>query len=152
MALTYLTVQDLIWMNLQVTGKVNSFSFMPLEEATYYQYSLGKADALHSAARFAPGFVKKAPFKEGNLATAFLGLATFLSVNGFRLVVEDSDAANWFRSFVASPSNETLQRAVQAHDSHHGAEVQDAAAEVMERYPATIRELAFGDAESRASA
>lgn len=152
MALTYLTVQDLIWMNLQVTGKVNDFQFMPLEEATYYQYSLGAADPLESAIRFASGFVKNAPFTAGNEATAFLGLTTFLAVNGSHLTIEDAAAANWFEKLVSSPSKEALAGVLQASESSHGADVHESAAEIMERYPETIRHLSTSGSQAPVSA
>ncbi len=40
-SLKYLTVQDMLWINLQATKKVQHFRYALLEEATYYQYGYG---------------------------------------------------------------------------------------------------------------
>lgn len=82
----YLTVQDMLWLNLQATGAVNPFDFMKLEEGTYYQYAYGGvSDLMAQAARFLTGFRRNAPFAEGNERTALLGALTFLSMNGYEL-------------------------------------------------------------------
>ena len=65
--LLYLTVQDLLWINLQVTGTVNKFDYARLEDGAFYQYGYGKSkDLLAQAARFYPGLKHKAAFTAGN--------------------------------------------------------------------------------------
>ena len=83
MSIQYLTVQDMIWINHCVTGKVGSFQYDVLEEATYYQYGYGASTDIHAqAVRFLQGFAKKSPFAEGNEATGFVGFVAFLRANG----------------------------------------------------------------------
>jgi len=79
----YLTVQDLLWINHRVTGKVNEFRYDLLEEATFYQYAYGQStDLAAQAQRFFEGFPKKSPFSEGNEQTAVVGALAFLRANG----------------------------------------------------------------------
>ena len=97
--LHYLTVQDILWINLQVTGKVNHFNFAKLEEATYYQYAYGDSKNLFpQAARFLPGFIKLNPIEAGTDATIFIGLLTFLKINGMNIELQDANALAWFDS------------------------------------------------------
>jgi prophage maintenance system killer protein len=101
----YLTVQDHLWMNLQVTKKQPSWNFAKLEQAVYYQYAYGRStDLIAQAARYLHGFIKNAPFESGNAATAGIGLATFLKLNGYELKVD----AKGLRKLVES-SNGTLE-------------------------------------------
>lgn len=135
-------------MNLQVTGRVNDFQFMPLEEAAYYQYTLGSASPFDSALRFAAGFVRNAPFAEGNMGTAFLAVATFLAINGFELSLNDTDVVGWFQELISAPSNEALAQAVHSADLHETADVHEAASAVLARFPNAIRDLAAKEARS----
>lgn len=145
--LHYLTVQDILWINLQATKKVQHFSYAKLEEATYYQYAYGESNELiGQAARFLSGFLKMRPLEAGNEATAFIGLATFLHINGLRLSVEDGDGASWVQN--ASISHEAARGAlVSATEPEHGhhspirPDVRAAIRGVMERYPSTIAAL-----------
>jgi len=83
-SLKYLTVQDILWVNFQLTRKSSPFDYAKLEEAVYYQYSYGDSDELViQAARFLSGFSKQSPFEGANDPTAFVGTMTFLRVNGF---------------------------------------------------------------------
>lgn len=81
--LQYLTVQDMLWINLQVTRKVNQFEFMPLEQGTFFQYAYGSAKGIkEQAKRFYKGFLKNAPFEDGNELTAKVAFLSFLRMNG----------------------------------------------------------------------
>ncbi len=96
MALSYLTVQDVINLNLKLTGSTQSFDYAKLEEATYCQYAPGQStDLAKQGARFLTGFVKMAPFSAGNKACAFAGLVAFLEANGRSLNLLDDEAAAW---------------------------------------------------------
>lgn len=99
----YLTVQDMLWLNLQATKQTNAFRFADLEEATFYQYGYGaSADVLAQAARFLKGFIAKNPFQgEGDAATAFLGLVAFLRLNGYTLNVPVGEAKAWLQRVVS---------------------------------------------------
>lgn len=145
--LHYLTVQDILWINLQATKKVQHFSYAKLEEATYYQYAYGDShELLDQAARFLAGFVKMHPLDAGNEATALIGFATFLMINGVKLRLDDPEVGAWFKA--ASVSTETAREAlgrvteVDAH--HHGdhkPDVRAAVRSVMECYAGTLAAL-----------
>src|SRR5579862_4945295 len=94
--LHYLTVQDMLWINLQATKKVQHFNYARLEEATFYQYAYGQSGSLvQQAGRFLTGFLKLHPFEAGNESTGLIGCATFLNINGSDLTVGDGEALDW---------------------------------------------------------
>ena len=89
-AIQYLTVQDILWINLQVTGSPQDFRYADLEEATFYQYGYGgSTDLISQAARFLAGFMKKKPLTAGNQETAFFGCLAFLKLNGVDMEIKD---------------------------------------------------------------
>src|SRR3569832_347171 len=95
--LLYLTVQDILWINLQVTKKVHHFNYARLEEATFYQYAYGESNSLvPQAGRFIGGFLRMHPFEAGNEATAFVAGAAFLKINGKEINLPDEKAHAWF--------------------------------------------------------
>ena len=140
----YLTVQDHLWINLNVTKKPAEWSFAKLEEATYYQYNYGQsADPIGQAARYAVGFPRKQPFGAGNEATAFVGLVTFLGINGYKFSVAPDAAESWYRDLLLNP-NDARSRIQDAfdHDEHaHGLEVEGVGSEVIARYGNVISAL-----------
>lgn len=115
--LHYLTVQDLLWINHRVTGKVNPFRYDALEEATFLQYGYGGSlDLGKQAAQFLAGFAAKSPFSEGNEATALVGFVAFLRANGKDASLTDSDRRNWAEK---NPSaNDATAKIVDAEDVH----------------------------------
>lgn len=129
-SLHYLTVQDILWINLQVTKKVHHFNYARLEEATYYQYAYGKSNTLvPQAARFLSGFLKLHPFESGNEATAFVGCLAFLKVNGYSLDVPSEEGAEWFAKISgrATPAREAIEaRAKKDEGDHHDMDVRAA--------------------------
>ncbi len=136
--LNYLTVQDILWINLQVTKKTNRFNYATLEEATYYQYAYGDSDELASqASRFLRGFLKLAPLAEGNEATAFVGFAAFLMLNGHQLDVTDDSAGEWFR---AGSFDAAIKRLEHGHSRADA--VRDVVVQVLQTYPASVSALA----------
>lgn len=143
MALHYLTVQDVLWINLQVTKKVQSFDYANLEEAVFYQYAYGKStDLFPQAARFLHGFIKKGPLAEGNEETAFLGCLAFLKINGADLNIEDATA--WLGKVREGESavEEALQNVAHLADEdshHHGLpDVRAVTAGLLAKYPDLI--------------
>jgi prophage maintenance system killer protein len=134
----YLTVQDILWINLQVTKKVNSFHYATLEEATFYQFAYGDSDELGAqAARFLRGFVDKQPLSQGNEATAFVGFAAFLMLNDWELTVGDDKAADWFKS----KSDPTESVRPLEHPHSHSNSVRDVVTQVFKAYPSTVASL-----------
>lgn len=141
MALHYLTVQDVLWINLQVTKKVNHFNMVKLEEATFYQYALGASkDVVAQASRFLPGFLKLKPFDLGNAATAFIAFAAFVEINGKVLDLSDEAADSWAK---APTADSVRAKIVDGHDEHHD-EVPDIRRKILEliqRYACTLQAL-----------
>lgn len=100
--LRYLTVQDVIWINSEITGSVQPFRYDALEECTYYQYSYRQSrDLIRQAARFLMGFLKYAPFEEGNPETALVAVLTFLEINGYHAHLPASEAKDWLEQVMS---------------------------------------------------
>jgi len=92
----YLTLQDLIWLNSEITKSPQPYSYDRLEEATYYQYSYRQSrDVPLQAARFLWGYLKYRPFARGNLATALIATLVFLHINGYETRLPVEHAAEW---------------------------------------------------------
>ena len=147
--LHYLTVQDVLWINLQLTRKVNHYSFAKLEEGTFYQYAYGTSNSLLAqAARFLPGFVRIKPFEGNNDATAFASLACFLALNGRTLTLSDGDeAVAWFDK-VSSKQVDAVQALESAtHEAHahedigHPLATRQAMVDELSRYTKTLETL-----------
>jgi death-on-curing family protein len=139
-ALQYLTVQDILWINLQVTKKVQHFNYARLEEATFYQYAYGDSNTLlPQAARFVSGFVKMHPFEAGNDATALVGFLAFLGINGYRVKQSGEELSRWFKSGAADVD----KIAELEPNAHHAivADVRSAVRKVMQAYPELIATL-----------
>lgn len=148
MALTYLTVQDMLWINLEVTGQVNRWDYDRLEEATFYQYGYGRStDLVGQAERLVRGFARLEPFTDGNLASGLVALATFLGANGVRLNIEPSGAAQWVMG-LAGGDDPGLAGRVGEHESNEG-ELQEIARAEIARYRAAIDELNRAEAAAR---
>lgn len=98
--LATLTLQDVIWINLQVSRTVNRFRYADLEDAVFAQYGYGESvDLAKQAAAFFRALIAKAPFTAGNEATALIALAGFLAINGRRLTWTSEDALAWIERF-----------------------------------------------------
>ena len=139
----YLTVQDVLWIHLQIARKPGKFSYANLEEATSYQYAYGKShDVLAQAARFFSGFAAKSPFESANRAVAFASGVVFLEINGRHFNPKDKDLVEWLdRASTPATCKETIEGStVVAHDAHH-IESRDVAKVVLEKYEATIKKL-----------
>ncbi|MBL8060101.1 MAG: hypothetical protein JNK63_05210 [Chthonomonas sp.] len=137
----YLTVQDHLWINLQVTGHQQQFKFADLEEAVYLQYAYQTSNnVIAQAARYGAKFASKSPFARGNEATAFVGLVSFLRLNGFNVELSDAKGADFMAS-LATGGEDAVRKAVR-HDHHaHDESVEDVAKAVIEAYPKTISKL-----------
>ncbi|MCW5941863.1 MAG: hypothetical protein KIS66_06510 [Fimbriimonadaceae bacterium] len=143
MALRYLTPQDVLWINLQVTRRVLKFEWVGLEEAVNAQFGYGSSqDVVGQASTFVTCFLRKAPFEFGNEGTALVALATFLRLNGLRLTVEDGSAVEWIRAV----GSDAVRAAVTADFSDaiehvDDRSVQQVATLSLERYAKAIEEL-----------
>jgi death-on-curing protein len=145
-SLHYLTVQDILWINFQVTKKVHHFSYARLEEATYYQYAYGESNTLvPQAARFLSGFLKLHPIDAGNEATAFVACLAFLRLNGHLADIADEEGAEWLGKVASRGGSvrEALESRVKRDEAdHHGSDPRAAITWVLDRYPCTVLELA----------
>lgn len=89
----YLTLQDLIWINSEATGRTNSYEFDALEECAFFLYGYGESkDWAKQAGQFVASTLLYRPFGDGNRRTALIGLLSFLTVNGFEFEIPDPDA------------------------------------------------------------
>ena len=139
----YLTVQDVIWIHLQITKNQEAFSFANLEEATSYQYAYGKShDVLAQAARFVPGFVAKSPFATGNRAVAFASGIVFLELNGLHFNPNAKDLVDWFgQASNPTTSRASIESAIEKNPGIHHATARTVAEAVIAQYEATIKKL-----------
>lgn len=101
----YLTVQDMLWLNLQLTKEEHKFDFALLEEATFLQYAYNNSkDIAGQAAKFLTGFRKKAPFTAGNEACAFIGALAFVEANGMSIDIPVDKGNEWLEGVWADAS------------------------------------------------
>lgn len=151
--LNYLTVQDILWVNLQVTEKVLPFRYADLEEASYYQYGYGESvDLLGQAARLLGGFRRRSPFPQGNEATAFIAFAGFLSINGRRLTLEPSEVEAWMGRMIDPKAEDVEAVTEQVQDGpliektgeHGEPDVQATLEDLMEKYGGAVTQLRDG--------
>ena len=143
--LHYLTVQDILWINLQVTEKVHHFSFAKLEEATFYQYAYGENGSVApQAARFLTGFPKMHPLDAGNDATTFVACLTFLLINGMSISLNDGDASAWYESVRSKKVDaETAIKSIAkpCSDNHGAPEVRKVVRDLIGEFPCTLLAL-----------
>ena len=144
--LHYLTVQDILWINMQVTDKVHHFNYAKLEEATYFQYSYGESRSVTpQAARFLIGFPKLHPIDAGNDATTFIACLTFLEINGMTIELLDANAQTWFESAQArtvDPQEAIRSIAKPSLDHHHAVNVRATVRDLIGSYPCALLALA----------
>ena len=123
--LEYLTVQDMLWVNLQLTKASNPFDFALLEEATYYQYGYGGSlDLVGQAAQFVTGFAKKQPFHgKSDAATALIGCVAFLALNGQSLDLPAGEVKSWLDRITGGQvdAKQAIGQLVKPSHDHHPA-------------------------------
>lgn len=141
----YLTVQDVLWANLQITRRVNHFNHARLEEATYTQYAYGaNTDLPAQAARFLSGFTRLAPLDKGNAATAFVCALAVLRLNDQELHLADAEGPAWLAGVLEKRVSGAEAMSAAARPSehhHHDVGPRDAIRAVIDAYPATLLEL-----------
>lgn len=142
--LAYLTVQDMLWINLQVTGVSAPFDYAKLEEATFTQYGYGSSNSpLKQAGAFLKGFAKIAPLSQRNQATSFIGFRAFLEMNGYDFNLPDAEAAAWTKRILSGEVDAiSATEKLASFDAHgHSMTPQEALNFVIESYPLTIANL-----------
>ncbi len=143
-ATQYLTVQDILWINTQITKTTNAFRFDMLEQATFYQYGYGiSSNILKQAAHFLTGFMKNAPFGVADDATAFVGFVAFIALNGYELNLPDREAADWVKRVKSGEikADEAIERLAQLGAGHHEQDPQGCMRLALANYPATVEAL-----------
>jgi len=83
-------------------GLLESALARPLNLAAY-----GKPDVCDLAAAYAVGLAKNHPFIDGNKRIAFVALELFLAVNGYELVVDDTDCVMTMLAVAAGTMDQT---------------------------------------------
>lgn len=141
----YLTLQDLIWINTEVTKSPQPYSYDRLEEATYYQYSYRQSrDVPLQAARFLWGYLKYRPFARGNLATALIATLAFLHINGYETRLPAEHAAEWVEQVALRrkhPLDAIRQIAAPALPGIQPEALRELAHHLIERYEAALHHL-----------
>lgn len=135
----YLTVQDVLWINLQATKTVNPFDFAKLEGAVYRQYGYGASQDLgRQATGLMAALWARGAFTKGNQATAFLATYAFLTLNGLKPKLDDAGAEAWAEQLAKGDSS--LVPVVRAH--HHADEtLEDVVSGALEAFPQTLQAL-----------
>jgi len=145
--LHYLTVQDILWINLQATKKVQHFQYAKLEEATFYQYGYGTSTGLLSqAARFLTGFIRMHPLEAGNEATALIGCVSFLRLNGYCFSVCDDEGVQWLDKILTHQTTalDAITQAAAPIKDYHAPlqpEVRGSITAVLSMFEKTVKEL-----------
>jgi len=140
----YLTVQDVLWIHLQIAKKTVKFNYAKLEEAVSYQYAYGKSkDVVSQAARFFTGFPKMSPFDSDNQAAAFVAGISFLALNGLHVEVGDKEIGEWFnRVSMKAEAKLAIETGTKKDEHAHAATAREVATQVLNAYEKTIREFA----------
>lgn len=143
-AVHVLTVQDHLFINLQVSKKQHNWNFERLEEGVYYQYGYGKSvDVIGQAGRYATGFSRKSPFAGANVATGFVGLLTFLRMNGYSFELEPASAVTWWQQMRNAGENakDRLAGFATFGADSHGEEIADLIQWVLTTYAEAITKM-----------
>lgn len=139
--MNYLTVQDLIWIHLQVAKKSMPFDFARLEDGVFDQYGYGKSQDLpKQASRFLYGLTAKQPFGTHNEAAAFVGFLAFCELNGFHCELPDSEGVAWVSQATKSDHG-ALSRIHRSEHHHHDPDLHEIVHEILAKYPKTIQGL-----------
>lgn len=145
--MNYLTVQDMLWLNLQLTGSEQEFDFAHLEEATFLQYAYHDSrDLAGQAAKFLTGFRAKAPFSKGNEACAFIATLAFVSANGMSLDIPVDKANEWLEGVWAEPkiAKDAIKVKLNEGGGHtiHGVpDMHEICEEMIEKYEGAVASL-----------
>lgn len=135
----YLTVQDVLWINLQVTRTVNDFAFAKLEESVYQQYSYGDSlDVPGQASRLLKSMIAHNSISKGNTATAAVAYLAFLELNGYKLPVDAHGLQHWARTLARDGKSEATP---QAYECHHKPNLRQVVRSIVTRLGDSIAEL-----------
>lgn len=144
--LRYLTVPDLLWLNLELTGSPQPYRFDKLEEVCAYQYGRGSFDPLHQAARFALGWKRQRPFQSGNDACGLVSTLAFLMANDLPVALDDAAGAAWWNDLAAdavtlSGEMQGMSSPGHIHAYHNVVDYREILGEIIRRYSGSIASL-----------
>lgn len=140
----YLTVQDVIWINLQVSHKVNHFQFARLEEATFCQYASGGQPSFETqAARLISGLMRLHPFSAANDATALVACEAFLNLNGHELTINDDLAPQWIGAVIdgQNSAKEAMAGNTKAVEGEFIGDVRKPIQSALKKFECTVEQL-----------
>ncbi len=146
-SLHYLTVQDFLWIHLQLVKRPEEYNFARLEEAVFYQYAYGQSeDTVGQAARLLSGFAKMKPMLSANKATTFVGVLSFLAMNGHEVELNDEEAGGWVETCwqnAGTPTQEVQKVLSEAHvHLRHGVpNSHEIVTHILESFPLTLAKL-----------
>lgn len=145
--MNYLTLQDMLWLNLQLTKSEQEFDFALLEEATFLQYAYyNSKDVAAQAAKFLTGFKEKAPFSDGNEACAFIGALAFVEANGKSLSIPVDKGSEWLEGVWADPGiakNAIKVKLTESshHEKHGVPNMHEICEGLIEKYAETLDDI-----------
>ncbi len=140
----YLTVQDVLWIHLQIAKRPVKFNYAKLEEGVNYQYAYGKSkDLVSQAARFFSGFPAMNPFESGNEAVTAAAGITFLALNGYDLKVGVKELSSWLeKASNPAEANVAIETSViRSEHGHHGT-TKEVAQHVLDKYFSALQLIA----------
>lgn len=142
--MTYLSIQDFVWINHKVTRHVHPFEYSRLEDGVYCQYGYGTSKNLfEQAKKLLVGLNSQAPFKKGNRATAWIGFVAFLTCNGAKIKLSDDNALPWLDAFFAGPNAVYVAESCEVIPSElaHDLDVASAIEAASNQFAKTIEKL-----------
>jgi hypothetical protein len=142
--LRYLTVQDVLWIHLQVAEHTCPFNYDDLEGSVFAQYGYGESThLLQQALQFLTTFLHKKPFECNNTATAWISFLVFLHLNHQAINVPDEKGLEFLEQFALAPTAqnplEVLKQVVTPIPPEEEVEVQDVTINLIARFPKTLR-------------
>jgi len=144
MPLRYLTLQDVLWINLQVSKKVHHFQAARLEEAVFCQYSLGIASGLDKqSARLFNGLLKLKAFDFANEATAFVACGALLLANGQEITLTDEQVPAWISPMIHGKVSMAggISNVISAVELSEHQDMRASIVSILEKYPCSIEQL-----------
>ncbi|MBX3096511.1 MAG: hypothetical protein KF812_06585 [Fimbriimonadaceae bacterium] len=144
--LRYLTVPDLLWLNLELTGNPQTYRFDKLEEVCAYQYGRGTFDPIHQAARLALGWKRQRPFQTGNDACGFVSVHAFLMANDLPVEMDDVSGAAWWSSLptdsvTLASELRAMSRQGHIHDYHNVVDYREILGGIIRQYAESLAAL-----------
>lgn len=141
----YLTVQDILWINLQITGEKCDYSYARLEESVFYQYThINKGEITDQVKRLLPGFIAQKPVSLASQATAFVCTASFVMMNGYEIALTDEQLLASADDLTGVELAQAIADNLHQHETHGEfgvPETQEIVKQVLALFPQVISSL-----------